>query len=97
MITRNDMLPMLLVACPSFQAVWDNMPSPEKKTVLAYGMGSFAKHLVHLHEQNQRESFQSIAKVVEQFRLEGDEDVRRIVPMIERAIGYIYSPSNPAK
>jgi hypothetical protein len=101
MILRDQMLVLLLEACPTFKPYWDIALKQgiEQKisNIFAWSMGHFAKHLEYLDQQNYRECFSSVGKVIERFRIEGDDDVKHLAATIEKTIGHIYSRTNVVK
>lgn len=67
MIVKSQIIPMLVEACPSFH-------SEEELPYVA--LGDFARHLLSLHQSHQTDAFPSVARVIEQLHIEGDQYVR---------------------
>jgi hypothetical protein len=76
MIARQQMIPLLLEACPSFQASLDEHRQYYEEEILYVALGDFARHLLDLHRQQHKQSFPAIARVIERFHLEGEHFVR---------------------
>jgi hypothetical protein len=76
MISKTQVIPMLLEACPSFRTAWDEHRTEYGDDLLYVALGDFARHLLHLHQHDQTESFTAVAGVVERFHIEGDGDVQ---------------------
>lgn len=98
MISRDDVMPMLLAACPSFAPIWQGLEhdavhlDEESGTRLHYGDASvFAVHLVdlmrHRHDEQIRRSFE----VIETLHVEGDAYVRELA-----TIGFLEGVQNHA-
>jgi hypothetical protein len=97
-ITRDDVMPLLLEACPSFGRVWEaevknsDINLNEDGTRLYYlDAGDFARHLLELHEQGQRAELVSAFEAIERLHVEGDEYVREL-----GTIGFLESLQNNA-
>ena len=67
MITRAEIVPMLIEACPTFLSE-DELPY--------VSLGDFARHLLELHRRHETETFPAVAWVIERFLIEGDDYVR---------------------
>jgi hypothetical protein len=78
MITKNDVLPRLLDACPSFQTKWESLlrEGEEVAELLYISLGVFARHLLELHQSGQREEFPAVARAIESLHVDGDAYVR---------------------
>jgi hypothetical protein len=75
-ITRDQIIPLLLAACPSFRPVWEEHLADCDEEITYAVLGDFARHLRHLHHQNQSGVFPAVAQVVERLHVEGDHYVR---------------------
>jgi len=76
LITREQVIPLLIEACPSFQAVYDEHLRDHGEELLYLALGDFARHLLSLHQRNQVESFPIVALAIERLHVEGDSFVR---------------------
>jgi hypothetical protein len=77
MITKEQVMPLLLNACPSFSKRWEeHRDFYEGKELLYVELGEFAHHLVELHKANRIEEFPVVFKVIERMHLEGDHYVK---------------------
>jgi hypothetical protein len=48
LFTQKQVIPLLLEACPSFQAVWDEHVKNQGEELLYIALGDFARHLLRL-------------------------------------------------
>jgi hypothetical protein len=76
MITQEQMLPLLLEACPSFRLVWESDLDDDDKKLIYVCLGRFAGHLLELHRENRRDEFGAVAAIIEKFHVDGDQYVR---------------------
>jgi hypothetical protein len=78
MVTREEVMPMLLTVCPSFAAPWrDYVDNPiYEEGQLYIDLAEFASHLVGLQKAGETSEFQAVFRVVEAFHLDGDAFVR---------------------
>lgn len=74
MITKDQVIPMILEACPSFQEIWNQ----KDQDLLYVAMGNIARHLLALYEIEKTDEFSPLGQVIEQFHLEGDKHVREL-------------------
>jgi hypothetical protein len=75
-ISRDQMIPLLLEACPSFLHVLEEHRQYYGEEIPYVVLGDFARHLLQLHQQHQTEDFPAIAQVIERLHVEGDQYVR---------------------
>ena len=77
MITKEQVMPLFLEACPSFGEKWDDHHSLYADEQLLYvDMGEFAHHLVELHKSNQTTEFRAIFDIIERLHIDGDHYVK---------------------
>lgn len=78
MITRDEVMPMLLAGCPSFEEPWrEYVGDPTYQAGLLYiDLGEFAHHLVRLQKAGETSEFGSVFLVVEELHTDGDAYVR---------------------
>lgn len=97
MITRDDVVPLLLAACPSFAGVWSTL---EHDPLVVEDDGSrlhyldaarVADHLVALLVAGERDQVAAALAVVERMHLEGDPYVRELA-----TVGYLEDLQNVA-
>lgn len=95
MITRDDVVPLLLAACPSFGAVWtelehDPLVVDDDGTRLHYlDAARVADHLVELLAAGRSDEVAAALAVVERMHREGDDCVRELA-----TIGYLEDLQN---
>ena len=73
MIPSNEVIPILLKACPSFQSIWEEC---EEKELLYCALGEFASYLLDMHNSGQTEVLKAAGVAIEQLHLDGDAHVR---------------------
>ena len=77
MITKEQVMPLLVAACPSFSKKWDEHRAYYEGLELLYvDLGEFAGHLVELQKANRTEEFRAIFDIIERLHLEGDHYVK---------------------
>jgi len=57
-------MPLLLQACPSFQAAWQKYVETEGEDLLYVSLGNFADHLLELHQKNHTKEFPAVADAI---------------------------------
>jgi hypothetical protein len=76
-ITKEQVMPLLLEACPSFTERWEEHRAfYDDEDLLYIDLGEFAHHLVKLHKTNQTGEFPAVFDVIERLHLDGDDYVR---------------------
>jgi hypothetical protein len=95
-ITREEVMPLLLEACPSFREHWETDAEEwgrdEERGRLYYiDSGELAAHLVKLVKATKTTEFPAIFDVIERFLVEGDEYVKELA-----AVGYLENIQNHA-
>ncbi len=78
MICKDDVIPLLLDACPSYQARWEVYcaESTYEPGLVYLDLADFADHLVELLRGNNTEEFTPVFEVIERMHLDGDDYVR---------------------
>ncbi|MFO0808878.1 MAG: hypothetical protein U0746_09665 [Gemmataceae bacterium] len=79
MIAKDDMVPVLLDACPSFIPAWRAFLAEwrgEADQPLYLALGDLARHLIGLVERGETTELPAVFRVVERWHLEGEEYVR---------------------
>lgn len=76
MITKPQVIPLLVEASPSFQAAVDKHMAFYEEEIHYAVLGDFARHLLHLHRESRTAEFPVIARVIERLHTEGDDYVR---------------------
>ena len=75
MITQDQIIPIVLKACPSFKGVYEISDNQD----LVYAvMGELAYHLLSLYKENQTEEFNELSKVIEDIHIDGDGYVKEL-------------------
>jgi hypothetical protein len=80
MISRDQIVPLLLTACPSFQEPWrryieDSLYEPD---LIYLHLAEFSRHLINLLQGQSCEEFPAVFEVIERLHIEGDHDTREI-------------------
>ena len=73
MIKKEQVISLILEACPSFQ---QELNRSNDKDLLYVVMGDLARHLLGLYRNGQTREFSALAEVIEQFHLDGDQYVK---------------------
>jgi hypothetical protein len=77
MITKEQVMQLLLESCPSFSDRWEEQRVFYKDEELLYvDLGEFARHLVELQRTHTTEEFPAVFDVIERLHLEGDPYVK---------------------
>jgi hypothetical protein len=80
MITRDDMMGVLLEACPSFGTAWqaflDDWREEAGNLPLYLALADLARHVIGLVERGMTDELPAAFRVVERWLQEGDEYVR---------------------
>lgn len=79
MIYRQEILPLLVKACPSFTGIWDEHKVfyADEENFLPYvALGEFACHLVELYKSNELSEFENVFAYIEKFHTEGEGYVK---------------------
>ena len=79
MITKNEMMELMLTACPSFRRAWEDFLvewSTEDDKPLYIALGTLAQHLIDMLAAQQASELSQAFAVVERWHLEGDAYVR---------------------
>lgn len=97
MIVADEVMALLLKACPSFADTWrvievENGPDDDSATRLHYvDAGEFARHLVDLQKAGTTAEFPRVFEVIERLHVDGDDYVRELA-----TIGYLEGIQNVA-
>lgn len=78
MITRKQIIPLLLEACPSFGNIWGPIQRPDEDQFIYVAFGAFASHYRDLCESGQTSEFDAFDKVIKRFQQEGDAETRQL-------------------
>lgn len=77
MITKREVMPLLLKACPSFKLVWERWTNDEEYMPSVYlDMNVFAKHIVDLYMNGNTQEFPDIFNTIEHLHIEGNDYVK---------------------
>ena len=77
MINKEQVMTILLNACPSFSELWKEHRAYYGDEELLYiDLGEFAHHIVDLYMKNQTEEFAAIFDAIEKLHVEGDSYVK---------------------
>jgi hypothetical protein len=77
MITKEQVMPLLLNACPSFSKRWEEHRAfYEEEELLYVDLGEFAHHLVELQQTSRTQEFPAVFEIIERMHLEGDHYVK---------------------
>ena len=76
MISKPQVIPMLVEASPSFQTAVDEHRAFYEEEIFYPLLGDFARHLLELYQTGRSAEFPAIAQVIERLHTEGDDFVR---------------------
>ena len=77
MITKEQVMPLFLEACPSFTERWkDHRAFYGDDHLLYIDLGELAHHLIELHKSNRTDEFAAVFEVIERLHLDGDAYVK---------------------
>ena len=85
-ITKEQVMPLLLQACPSFfKKLKEHQEYCGEVESLYSELGELADHLIDLYNQNQTQEFPVVFKKVEELHIKGDHYVREatIIGLLE--------------
>ena len=71
MIERDEIVPILLEACPSFERDWLEHVEDYGSDLIYPALGSFAHHLLRLHVVGQVDCFSAVGGAIERLLVEG--------------------------
>jgi hypothetical protein len=88
MITRRQMIPLLLEACPSFGTIWGPIQRPDEheEHIIHIAFGAFGSHLGDLSREGTAHELSAVNVTIERFRVEGDGDVKRLTAHLVESI-----------
>ena len=75
-ISREQVLPILIQACPSFQASWDVHRKDHSAELLYVALGDFARHLLQLDRHQQDQILPAVFDAIERLHRDGDSFVQ---------------------
>jgi hypothetical protein len=76
MITKPQVIPLLVESSPSFQAAVDKHMAFYEEEIHYTLLADFARHVLDLHREGRTAQFSVIAQVIERLHTEGDHYVR---------------------
>jgi hypothetical protein len=92
MITKEQVMPLFLSACPSFAPDWEKYRASNPDEGLLYiDVSELAYHIVALIKSKQTSEFSAVFDVIECLHVEGDDYVREVA-----TIGVLESLQNVA-
>ncbi len=83
-ITREEMFPLILAACPSFAPIWSEFVDDwqdEKDLTYTLALSDLARHLVSKLEAGETAEFPATFEVVEHLHIHGDDYVREAIAL----------------
>jgi hypothetical protein len=76
MISKLQVIPLLIESCPSFQAAVDEHRAFYEEEIFYTLLGDFARHLLELHQSGRSAGFPVIAQLIERLHTDGDDFVK---------------------
>jgi hypothetical protein len=78
-ISVDQVMPMLVDACPSFRKLYDGLNEVHKPASPEILMDDFADHVFGLLEDGKTKEFPSIFLVIEEVKLNGDDKAKSLI------------------
>ena len=75
-IDQNQVMPLLLNACPSFTEAWEAYTHEEDATLIYNCFGLFAQHLLRLYHRGEVCEFSAVADAIERLCVDGTPCVK---------------------
>ncbi len=92
MITKEQVMPLFLNACPSFAPDWEKYRASNPDEGLLYiDVSELAHHMVDLIKSKQTSEFPAVFDVIERLHIDGDDYVKEVA-----TIGVLESLQNVA-
>jgi hypothetical protein len=77
MITKEQVISLLLNSCPSFTERWRQHRAFNGEEQLLYNdRGEFAHHIVDLYKKNQIEEFPAVFTIIDRLHIEGNDYIK---------------------
>jgi hypothetical protein len=82
-IKKQEVMNLLLTACPSYHQKWDEHKSfygydKGEEQLVYLDVGDFVHHLVELYKNHELDEFTAVFDVIEKLLLKGDHDVKEL-------------------
>jgi len=91
-MTKYDIIPMLLQACPGFRPQWDAYIAGREIPLLVYiDIGEFVSYLVDSYKNGELDAIRPAFEILERLLLEGDSETQECA-----VIGFIEDLQNAA-
>jgi hypothetical protein len=79
LIAADDVMRLVVAACPSFGAVWDSDEHVDDRGRILYlDIADFARHVTELIRRSEVEELPAVADLIEKLHVEGDGYVREL-------------------
>jgi hypothetical protein len=86
-MTKYDIIPMLLQACPGFQAQWDEYIATGREIppLVYIDIGEFVSYLVDSYKNGELDAIRPAFEILERLLLEGDSETQEcaVIGLIE--------------
>jgi hypothetical protein len=79
MMTKEEMLPLLLKACPSFEDTFESLREIRGKIDIELSLDDFGDHVFALYSQNETNESTTISNAIEKLKSEGDDEVKKLL------------------
>ena len=97
MISKSDILALIVKACPSFEETFCRSCSEHGADLLYVHAGSFARHLLALNREGQWDEFPAVGEFIERLHVEGTPEVRELATTgVLESIQNVWANSNTA-
>jgi hypothetical protein len=75
MINKDDVIPIIIESCPSFQDIYNNS---DNKELLYVVMGELARHMLDIIMSKDYKRIDDICLAIEEFHVNGDQYVKEL-------------------
>ncbi|MFM9905941.1 MAG: hypothetical protein ACKVQJ_15370 [Pyrinomonadaceae bacterium] len=79
MVTIDEVMPMLVEACPTFRQTYEGLIDLLEEPDWEYLMDDFADHIFNLYENGETDEFIEVFKIIESVKSEGDDATKELV------------------
>ncbi|MCA1622200.1 MAG: hypothetical protein LC768_04530 [Acidobacteria bacterium] len=79
MITKEEMMPLLIDACPSFRPTYEGLNEFHGEILYYNLLDDFADHIFGLHYNNETRETQKVFEIIEKIKQEGDDEAKELI------------------
>lgn len=79
MVSKDEMMPLLIDACPSFKSTFDSLIEIHGGVDIVLSLDDLADHIFILYSNGENQKLEKVSEVIEKLKLEGDNEVKRLL------------------